>query len=173
MKLLLPLAAALTALPGAALADWKYTRWGMPLKEVLAASEGTAYKVKERKGVRVGELRRLAEARVVEGSVQFIAELYFDKGGKRLELIRYRPSATLSCLETDKLLVEAFGEGTIERNTTNFEAGSGALPLTTVKRVWTPESGDTMNASMFQIGPRVLPMCTMVVKPAAREQGGT
>jgi hypothetical protein len=166
------IAAILTAIPGAALADWKYTKWGMSLKDVLTASAGAAYKVKETKGDRVGDLRRLAEARVTEGSAHFIAELYFDKKAKRLELVRYRPAEPLSCLATDKLLVETFGEGTVERKPMDVPVDRRVLKLTTISRSWPQANGDRMSANMFQIESLEPQTCTMVFKPPAQAASG-
>lgn len=173
MKKHLLIAAVLAAIPSAALADWKFTRWDMPIKEVLAASAGAAYQVKENKGDRVDDLRRLAEARVSEGSAQFIAELYFDKKGKHLRLVRYRPAETLSCLDTDKLLVATFGEGTVERKPIDFPMKNRTVKLTTISRSWPLENGDQMRSSMFQIEALEPRTCTMVFKPQAKATGGS
>ncbi|HQV04889.1 MULTISPECIES: hypothetical protein [unclassified Novosphingobium] len=100
-----------------AAADWQYTRWGMPLDEVIAASSGKATLVPEEKGKRIRKLQRLAIGSVTEGKAEFQVEFYFDK--KKLKLIRYVPTSKISCGEEEQLLIEQFGPA--EPSTMQFQ----------------------------------------------------
>jgi hypothetical protein len=101
------LALPLLAFATPALADWQYTRWGMSVDEVLAASNGSASKVRDDKDKRVRKLPRLALGTVKEGDTEFTVEFFFEK--KKLRFLRYVPKTDLDCDSEERLLLDRFG----------------------------------------------------------------
>lgn len=162
------LAAPLLLCATPALADWQYTRWGMSLEEVLAASNGTVSAVKDEKSKRVRKLPRLAVGTAKEGDVTFHVEFFFED--KKLRLISYAPTEGMDCEGEEAFLLKHFGAATPTETVRDFPGGNRVL-LKARERIWRMPSGDKMmfnilnfeRPDMPQI--KVTPMCVVVIEP--------
>ena len=74
MRKIFAISAVLTAFPCAVTADWQYTKWGMTVDEVIAASNGTATKRPEEELALV--LRNKPEGMVALATAPFRAGQY-------------------------------------------------------------------------------------------------
>lgn len=152
-----------------ALADWRYTRWGMSPEEVIAASAGAASAVKDEKGKRVRDYRRLAVGEVAEGDTKFMVEFYFDQ--KKLKLIRYVPTGGMNCTSVEEFLLRQFGPAEPEDKVHELRDKNLVL-LKTRKREWALPGGDRMTFSNLRLErpdlPQltVEPICTNVIEAA-------
>jgi hypothetical protein len=168
MRLLLALILMAFATP--AMADWQYTRWGMTVDEVVAASGGSATKIKDRKDDRVRDLPRLAVGTTKEGDVTFDVEFYFEKN--KLRLIRYAPTGSMDCLGEEKFLLERFGPAESTEKVKEFRNQNLVL-LKTASRVWRLPGDDQMTFNIFRIERpdlptmTVRPMCVLLIEPAS------
>lgn len=162
------LALFLMAFATPAMADWQYTRWGMTVDEVVAASNGSAKKIKDRKDDRVWDLPRLVVGTAQEGDVTFNVEFYFENN--KLRLIRYAPTGTMDCLGEEKFLLERFGPAESSEKVKEFRSQSLVL-LKTASRVWSLPGGDQMTFNIFRIerpdlpSLTVKPMCVVLIEP--------
>lgn len=160
---------ALAALPTPALADWQYTHWGMSVEEVVAASNGTVKKIKDRKGDRVRNLPRLAVGQANEGDTTFDVEFYFED--KKLRLIRYAPTGTMDCLGEEAFLLDRFGPAEPTESVKEFAAKNLVL-LKAKDRVWNLPNGDRMNFNIIRIerpdlpNMHFTPVCVLIIEPA-------
>lgn len=93
------------ALPGAARADWRYTRWTMNPAEVAAASKGAVSQVAAAPGERVFGIDLKATGTYATDDVQFEARFYFD-ATERLRLVKLTPADRDQC---DGLLAQVRG----------------------------------------------------------------
>ena len=91
-------AAAMLLTSVAAQADWRFTRWGMSVAQVVSAGKAAeAHAIADLKKDRVNDLQRLAEGNVTEAGVALVAEFYFTPDTQRLAMVRYRPVKDLAC----------------------------------------------------------------------------
>ena len=67
-------------------ADWQYTKWDMPLDDVVAASQGSVHAVKPTKEKRLRDFDRYAEGVWHNGDITYRADFYFDDA-MRLKLV--------------------------------------------------------------------------------------
>jgi len=94
---------------GPALASWQYTRWGMTLSQVIAASRGSAFAYQGTADEQVGgKLRLLAAAKYHSGSIDFKVRFYFDRDGA-LNLISLTPNP-YDCSALQSALEDKYGE---------------------------------------------------------------
>lgn len=77
-----------------AYAHWNYAPWGMNVTELVAASGGQAHAVKDDKGKRILDQRRLAAARTKEDGIAYEVSFYFDPNKKLLTKVGLFPTET-------------------------------------------------------------------------------
>lgn len=113
---LLALTFATAALPGAARADWEWTRWGMTPREVVAASHGQVMPVPEKEQLRHTYRKGLAAGKIPElmtrsrmGDAEYVAYLLFDADSDRLVCVDLIPAATAHVAEQKKVLLTSLG----------------------------------------------------------------
>jgi hypothetical protein len=161
---------ALAALPTPALADWQYTHWGMSVDEVIAASNGSAQEIKDRKGDRVRKMPRLIVGTTKEGETAFAVEFYFED--KKLRLIRYAPTGTMDCAAEEAFLLDRFGPAEPIEKIIEFRDKNLVL-LRSRDRVWALPGGDQMNFNSVRIerpdlpNIQVTPMCVVLIESAS------
>jgi hypothetical protein len=162
------LALPLLAFSAPALADWQYTKWGMSVDEVLAASQGTASKVRDKKGERVRELPRLALGKTKEGETEFIVEFFFKK--KKLRLIRYVPSSDMTCAAEEQVFLDQFGPASPTVDSFEFKSRNLVLGKSR-KRKWDLPGSDRLDFSVFWFERPDLPdlaskqLCVAIIQP--------
>lgn len=160
-------ALACLALPGAAQANWKYSRWGMSLDQLLAASPRTVHRVADVPDERVGSLQRLATGEVNEGGTRFQVQFYFTPEGKSLQLVRYEPAEKMTC--TDEALVAAklFGKGKVTDTVENTDVGEGQkVDITYRSTAWTGTQGDEVQFMDTFAFKSSLDVCTFTFQQA-------
>lgn len=127
MYRLIAAAIALTLVPGAALADWGTTRWGMSPEDVIAAVPG-ATAVAHREGTMVLKHQMLATAPVTESDLQVEANFYFDPKAHKLAFIQFRAPKE-QCDTYFQRVTGRYGKGKVK--------DEGLGPLNTIVREWT------------------------------------
>lgn len=164
-------AAALAALlvPGMAQANWKTTKWGQSVDQVVKG--GKAFKVRKIADVekdRVGEKRRLAVGEVTEGGVKFQVEFYFTPDGKSLQLVRYEPVKPMNCFDQEKHAVMLYGEGKPHDEVEQIDGGNGQkFDVNFHMRDWVGDGGDVVGTLHALIGTETTDVCTWTFEPAS------
>ena len=162
-------AVACLALPGTALANWKYTSWGMSLDQVIAASPSTVRRIADVDKDRVGGLQRLAVGEVTEGGTKFQVQFYFSPGGTNLELVRYEPAEKMTCTSESVIVSKFLGSGKVTDTVEPTDVGEGKkVDITYHSTVWAGSQGDRvqfMEAFAFN---QSLDVCTFTFKPGER-----
>lgn len=160
--------ASLVAVSSGALADWQYSRWGMSVDQVVAASGGTAQPVRDNKDKRIEKKKRLVFGEVTIGTTKFPVDFYFEEN--KLRLIRYDLGLNDGCAEKEELFLEAFGAAEPELSTTPFPGRNLILGKTRI-RSWTTASGDTLKYKVIWFERPDLPsikskaICMVAVTP--------
>lgn len=164
-------AAAMAALlvPGVAQANWKTTKWGQSVDDVVKA--GKQFKVKRIADVekdRVGNKQRLAVGEVTEGGVKFQVQFYFTPDGKSLQLVRYEPVEKMNCFDQEKLAVKLYGEGKPHDEVEKIDGGNGQMfDVNFHMRDWVGDGGDMVGTLHALIGTETTDVCTWTFEPAA------
>lgn len=110
MRKKLLLAIALVGMSSAARADWQYTRWGMSLTQVIAASHGQVHEVPETDSGMLGRL--LARGTYRAGGLTFNSTFFFDDSG----LSRVHLSVTgVDCKSILTDLIKKYGMPSVNR----------------------------------------------------------
>ena len=155
------------ALPGTAQANWKYSRWGMSVDQVIAASPRTVRRIADVSKDRVDNLQRLAVGEIDEGGTRFRVQFYFTPDGQSLELVRYEPVETMTCTDESAIAARLFGTGKTTDTTENTDVGEGRkVDITYHATAWTGTQGDEvqfMDAFAFN---RSLDVCTFTFQKA-------
>lgn len=98
------------ALPGAALADWQWTTWGMPADKVIAGSGGALEPIIGRDGQRVHGWHLRAVGPITYEGFRFDGEFFFDDQGKALHVIRLSLKDPSQCAALEQRMVTLHGE---------------------------------------------------------------
>ena len=106
--LLIALIAALAA-PGAALADWQWTDWSMPVERVIAGSDGTLQPIVGRDGQRVHGWDLKAVGPVTFEGFDFDGEFFFDPAGSALKVIRLTLKDPSQCVALEARMTRLHG----------------------------------------------------------------
>ena len=166
-KIITLAALACLALPGTAQANWKYSRWGMSVDQVIAASPRTVRRIADVSKDRVGNLQRLAVGEVNEGGTRFEVQFYFTSDGKSLQLVRYEPAEKMTCTDESAIAVKLFGAGKTTDSVESTDVGDGRkVDITYHTTAWTGSQGDDvqfMEAFAFK---RSLDVCTFTFQQA-------
>jgi hypothetical protein len=161
--------ASLIAVSSGALADWQYSRWGMNVEQVIAASGGTAQPVRDIKDKRIDKKKRLVVGEVVIGTTKLPVDFYFEDN--KLRLIRYDLGLEDGCAEKEAQFLEAFGAAEPKLNSTEFP-GRNVIYVKSRIRTWTTESGDALEYRVIWFERPDLPgvksksLCMAAITPA-------
>ena len=160
-------AAAMLLTSVAAQADWRFTRWGMSVAQVVSAGEAAeTHAISDLKKDRVNDLQRLAEGNVTEAGVALVAEFYFTPDTQRLAMVRYRPAKDLACEDQEAAAVKQYGQGKAADTDANIvDDKGGTLTYTDHHREWVGSGGDSIAFSHAMYHGRSLQVCTWVIQP--------
>ncbi len=121
-----------TSLP--AYADWQYTRWGMTLEEVHAASGGAAHPPEIRDEYPDSNLVHLLNASYSSREFTFVAKFIFTNLDSLVEVkLEPDPHYEIDCSPLMRLLDETYGPG--ERK---------SYPVAQTSKWWDRESGNVV-----------------------------
>lgn len=97
--------------PIAALADWQWTRWGMKVDEVIAASNASVAPFERAEQPNSRSLL-LAKGKYSALDVEFDANFYFDRNDKGLVLVELmaREATFSKCLKLKSALGDVYGK---------------------------------------------------------------
>lgn len=95
---------------GSAQADWQYTKWGMSVEDVRAASKGGLTTTKAQDVVLSGKSLKLV-GKYVAGNHQFTASMFFDSASGGLAAVRLSQSSIGECKSTSASLAVKYGGG--------------------------------------------------------------
>lgn len=150
---------ALFVLPGAALADWRWTTWDMPAKTVIAGSDGEVAAIKGRDGQSVHGWSLLATGRLRFEDFPVQAEFFFDADGKALKLVRLSLIDPNQCEALTTRLTAMHGEG--EETRRSF----GSLQTLVVTWPHTANGDFAALTSVSAVGD-LAPVCFVRYRPA-------
>ena len=160
-------ALACLALPGAAQANWKYSRWGMSVDQVIAASPGTVHRIADIEKDRVDELQRLAVGEVTEGGTKFQVQFYFSPGGTNLQLVRYEPAEKMTCTDEGVVIAKLLGNGKVTDTVESTDLGDGKkVDITYRTATWTGTQGDEVQFMEARAFDQSLDVCTFTFQRA-------
>jgi hypothetical protein len=160
-------ALACLALPGTAQANWKYSRWGMSVDQVLAAAPLSVHRIADVEDDRVGSLQRLALGVIIEGGTKFHVQFYFKTDGSGLRLVRYEPVAKMSCADEVAVATKMFGKGKTSDSVENTDIGDGKMvDITYRTTVWSGAQGDSVQFMDTIAFGKSLDICTFTFEPA-------
>jgi hypothetical protein len=151
----------------AAQANWRFTRWGMTLDQVLAAGQSVkARGVADDPGQNVGDLHQLATGETSEAGLDVEVQFYFTPGGKSLQLVRYEALNNVACVDVEAALVRYYGEGKVEDVEDTVDDGKGkSLSYTLHMRNWSGADGDDIQFSHAMYHGKPLNVCIWTFKP--------
>ena len=161
-------AAALT-LPTAAGADWRFTKWGMPVEDVVELGRTTGVKeIADAPEDRVGSLQRLAIGKSTEAGIPVRVEYYFDPAGDGLQMVRFAPLKPMACFDIEKALVAEFGNGRTSSSEHEIDDGrGGSLTFTMAKREWGGKGKDQIGFQHAMKDDESLDVCPWFIEPAS------
>ena len=117
-----------------ALAGFEFANWGMSADQLVAASNGAASPVEEKKDKRIRKLLRLATGKTAIGGINYTLDYFFDPKSKKLAAINFVPAKT----DCDAAIAEhkaRLGTPTEHRKEAIIQAGKP--PLVTIEYEWT------------------------------------
>ena len=162
--------AGLTALclPAAAGADWRFTKWAMPLDEVVRGGKSLQVgEIEDDPDERLGSLQRLAQGESTEAGIEVRVYFYFSARAKQLQLIRFAPKTKISCFDIEKALVAEHGQGKAKSSEQELDDGRGGkVHFTMQQRKWGGGSKDLIGFEHAMSGKTSLDVCPWYVKPA-------
>jgi hypothetical protein len=155
-------------LPAAAGADWRFTKWGMSVEEVMQQGRSADLEqIKDDPDDRVGSLQRLALGKSTEAGIAVRVEFYFDPAGDGLQMVRFAPLKPMSCFEIEKALIAEHGKGQTKSNEHEIDNGrGGTLTFTMASREWGGKGKDKIGFQHAMKGEESLDVCPWFVEPA-------
>ena len=154
------------ALPGTALANWKYSTWGMSVDQVLAAAPKSVHRIADLEKDRVDDLQRLAVGEITEGGTRFQIQFYFSPSGKGLQLIRYEPVEKMTCADEGAVATGFLGQGRHSESVESTDVGEGKMVDITYKyTAWTGSQGDKVQFMDVYAFGKSLDVCTFTFEP--------
>lgn len=100
-----------------AAADWEFTRWGMTVEQVQAASGNTLDTIPEyrRPGMRIGATLPILEGVFKAGAFRFYVNYHFDAQGM-LELVDLQPDNYTIGREIESALLARYGRPIVDKS---------------------------------------------------------
>lgn len=159
---------AIVGLPAAAGADWRFTKWSMPLDEVIRLGKSAQVsEIEDDEDERIGSLQRLAQGESTEAGIAVRVDFYFTPRAQQLKLIRFAPKAKMSCFDIEKALVAEFGKGETASNDHELDDGRGGkVHFTMQTHTWGGGKKDVMGFEHAVVGKTSLDVCPWYVEPA-------
>lgn len=155
-------------LPAAAGADWRFTKWSMPLDEVIRLGKSAQVgEIEDDPDERIGSLQRLAQGESTEAGIAVRVDFYFTSRARQLQLIRFAPQTKMSCFDIEKALIAEYGNGKTETSEHELDDGRGGKVHFTMKQhKWGGGSKDVMGFEHAMSGKVSLDVCPWYVEPA-------
>ena len=160
---------AALSLPAAAGADWRFTKWGMPVADVVQLGRTSGVQqIADVRDDRVGPLQRLAIGKSTEAGIPVRVEFYFDPADDGLQMVRFAPLKKMSCFEIEEALIAENGKGRADSSAQNIDDGrGGTLTFTMAKREWGGKGKDVIGFQHAMKDDESLDVCPWYIEPAS------